>query len=419
MQYADAPPPIPQIAAELNVGAVMECSVRYAGNAILVTAQLIDPETNSHLWSDTYPGDLSDLSTVFAMQADIAMNIANAVGAEFSLEEQENIEAVPTDSPAAYALYLSALRRGGSLNDVRLSIQELDAAIRLDPEFALAYAQRAWQYARGLIYSQEVPVTEYERDAVASAEQALALDPAIGLAHSVIAAIDELNWRWADARRRSELAFRLSPNDVTVLSQYVRFTRSAGEYDESISENERWAQLEPSSFVYNQLAVAHRYARNYDAAVAAARKAIDLAPATTAARVQLAYAETARGNRDEAVRVLQVAEQLFGGNFDQVFRVGQMAMTYSLLGRRGDAERMLALLEELDRESPVGEAIWAQVHIALENYDEALQQLEAAMDSPAAVNYTTLIEIKANPWAIPELDTPRFREVLSGLWSVD
>ncbi len=61
---------------------MMECSVRYAGDSIMVTAQLIDPETNSHLWSDAYPGDLSDLSTVFAMQADIAMNIANALEAE-------------------------------------------------------------------------------------------------------------------------------------------------------------------------------------------------------------------------------------------------------------------------------------------------------------------------------------------------
>ena len=420
LQYADAPPPISQIAEELNVEAVMECTVRYAGDAILVTAQLIDPETNSHLWSDTYPGDLSDLSTIFAMQADIAMNIANAVGAEFSLEEQASIEAVPTESPAAYELYLRARRRAGTLDGLRLSIQDLDAAIRLDPEFALAYAQRAWEYAGGLIYSQEVPVADYARNAVASAEQALVVDPTIGLAHSVIAAIDELNWRWTDARRRSELALELSPNDVYVLRQYVRFTRSAGEYDESIRVNERWAQLEPTyAGLYQQLAVGYRYARNYDASAAAAQKAIELSPATPSFHVHLAYADAARGNNDAAIRELLIAEQLFGGNFGQVFRVGQMAMAYSQVGRREDAERMFALLGELDLENPVGQAIWAQVYIALGNYDEALEQLEAAMDSPAAVNYTTLIEIKANPWAIPELDTPRFREILSGLWSVE
>jgi tetratricopeptide (TPR) repeat protein len=262
-------------------------------------------------------------------------------------------------------------------------------------------------------------VAEYERNAIASAEQALDLDPAIGLAHSVIAAIDELNWRWADARRRAELAFQLSPNDVSVLLLYVRFTRSSGEYDESIRVNERWAQLEPTGGVYQQLAVAHRYARNYDAAAAAARKAIELNPAAASFRVHLSFAEAARGNRGAALQALQIAEQLFGGNFGQVFRVGQMAMAYALVDQREDAERMLALLGELDRESPVGEAIWAQAHLALGNFDQAHQYLEAAMTQPSATNYTTLIEIKANPWSIPELETPRFQEVLSGLWSVE
>ncbi|MEE8094485.1 MAG: hypothetical protein V3T47_09645, partial [Gammaproteobacteria bacterium] len=398
MQYADAPPPIPQIAAELNVGAVMECSVRFAGNAILVTAQLIDPETNSHLWSDTYPGDLSDLSTVFAMQADIAMNIANAVGAEFSLAEQESIESVPTDSPAAYALYLRALRVPAGLGATIRAVRDLDAAIELDPEFASAYALRAWHYAEDLLFSVEVPVAEWERNAIASAEQALALDPAIGLAHGALAAIDDVNWRWAEARRRAELAYRLSPNDSNVLLQYVRFTRSAGEYAESIRANERWAQLDPTSAVlYQQLAVTQRYARDYDAGAAAAQKAIELDPANPSYYLHLAYAEAARGNHDEALRELRIAEQLFGGNFDQVFRVGQMAMIYSQVGRREDAERMLALLEELDGESPVGGAIWALAYIALENFDEALRQLEVAMENPAAVNNTTLSEIKANP----------------------
>ena len=171
--------------------------------------------------------------------------------------------------------------------------------------------------------------------------------------------------------------------------------------------------------LYQQLAVTQRYARDYDAGAAAAQKAIELNPANPSYYLHLAYAEAARGNHDEALRELRIAEQLFGGNFDQVFRVGQMAMIYSQVGRREDAERMLALLEELDGESPVGEAIWALAYIALENFDEALRQLEVAMENPAAVNNTTLSEIKANPWAIQELDTLRFRDVLGGFWSVE
>ena len=247
------------------------------------------------------------------------------------------------------------------------------------------------------------------------------MDPSIGLAHSVIAAIDVLNWRWPEARRRAELAYQLSPNDSNVLFQYLRFTRSAGQYDESIRATERWAQLDPtSSWPYEALAVTNRYARNYDAAASAAQKAVELKnPALPSHYIHLAYAEAARGNRDDAVTGLQIAEQLFGGNFPQIFRIGQIAMVYSQLGRREDTERMLALPEEVDRESPAGEAVWALAYLALGDYDQAYEQLEAAMAQPSSMNYTTLIEIKANPWSIPELDTPRFQEVLSDLWSVE
>ena len=96
-----------------------------------------------------------------------------------------------------------------------------------------------------------------------------------------------------------------------------------------------------------------------------------------------------------------------------------MAMVYSQVGRREDAQRMFTLLETLDGESPVGEAVWALAHIALGESDQAYQLLVAAMESPSSINNTTLVEIKANPWSIPELDTPRFQEVLSGLWSVE
>ncbi len=417
-QYKDTEKSIPEIARELNVETVMEGSVRFDAGRIRITTQLNDGITGAHLWSETYTRDFDD---IFAIESDVAMNVANAVGAEFSLEEQASIEKIPTESPAAYALYLRALiAPSAGLDDFRRAISDLDSAIGLDPDFALAHALRAWYYASPLLFSQQVPVAEYERSAIVGAEQALALDSNIGLAHSTLAAIDDINWRWAEARRRAELAYQLSPNDVAVLLQYVRFTRSAGEYAESIRVNERWAQIDPTfGGLYVQLAVTNRYARQYDAAVAAAREGIELSPANAGLHLHLAYAEAALGNRDAALSEVRIAEQLYGGTFDQVFRVGQMAMVYSQVGRREDAQRMFTLLETLDGESPVGEAVWALAHIALGESDQAYQQLVAAMESPSSINNTTLVEIKANPWSIPELDTPRFQEVLSGLWTVE
>ncbi len=105
LRYADSDLSIPEIARELNVGTVMEGSVRYADDRVRITTQLIDAATDEHLWSETYEREFSD---IFAIESDIAMNVANALQAEFSLEEQQRIEEIPTDSPEAYALYLRA-----------------------------------------------------------------------------------------------------------------------------------------------------------------------------------------------------------------------------------------------------------------------------------------------------------------------
>jgi TolB-like protein len=111
LRYASDRPPIPEIAQALNVGTVIEGSVRYAGNRILVTVQLIDAATDAHIWSESYPGDLSDLSTIFALQADIAMNVANALRAELTPAALASIEELPTDSPEAYEYYLARAGR--------------------------------------------------------------------------------------------------------------------------------------------------------------------------------------------------------------------------------------------------------------------------------------------------------------------
>ena len=111
LQYADGQTPISEIAEALNVETVMEGSVQYADGRILVTAQLIDPVTSAQLWSDNYDREFAD---IFDIQADIAMNIANALEAELLPAERERIARAPTDSPAAYALYLSAVEASRS-----------------------------------------------------------------------------------------------------------------------------------------------------------------------------------------------------------------------------------------------------------------------------------------------------------------
>ena len=106
MQYAQNRPPIPQIGAALGVDTIMECGVRYNGDQIMLTAQLINAANDEHLWSQSYPGDMSDLHSLYEIQASIARNVATALRVEFFDEDLKRIERAPTESREAYEHFL-------------------------------------------------------------------------------------------------------------------------------------------------------------------------------------------------------------------------------------------------------------------------------------------------------------------------
>jgi hypothetical protein len=207
VRYTNTDKSIEEIGEELNVKAVMESSVRYANDRVRVTTQLIDVSTGSNLWSETYERDFKD---IFAIQADIAMSVANALNASFSPEEQRRIEQAPTTSPEAYAFQLQALDLGGRGNRGSQLLALLDQAIARDPNFAAPYGLKAGTYASLLInttFGSAGDRAQNEALARSNAEHALALDPTDAQANGALAIIDLFNWRWADARQTYERAY--------------------------------------------------------------------------------------------------------------------------------------------------------------------------------------------------------------------
>ena len=406
-QYRNTEKSIPEIARELNVETVMEGSVRYAGGQIRITAQLNDGVTGAHLWSETYTRDFED---IFAIESDVAMNVANALEAEFSLEEQESIEAIPTDSSEAYAFYLQAVSLGWGTNIIQAATTYLDSAIRLDSNFALAYARKALHYAGLLAGNVPDQQAEYEQIAQENADQALALDETLGSAHSALAAIHRAHWRWAEAEAEYELALRLNANDVVVLNEYARTKNYRGNYEEAVEASRRAVELAPLDYLSHYfLGISNQYARNYDAAAESFRNVIELNPTDGNAHAWLGYADAARGNRVNAMSELQVAEQIYGESL-QSQRITQLAGGYAQIGRREEVERLFDALQARAESSPVNAALWALMYVALEDYDQALEWLEVAVNDQAP-DLVSLGEIKANPYANPVLDEPRFREL--------
>jgi TolB-like protein len=423
LRYADADMSIPDIANELNVETVMEGSVRYAGDQVRVTAQLIDPSTGAHIWSEEYDRDLAD---IFAIQSDIATRIAAALEAEILPSELESIERPPTNSPDAYAAFLRAMAvvrdgfRVEASPGARSIIQGyLDEALRLDAEFALAHAWKARIYMESRNYD---PVTEenwpdfrseMEQLALAHADMALALDPSEGFAHAVLARLHWSNWRAGPAQMEAEQALRLSPNDPDVIHQYAEIENYVGGRHEEATENMRRAvELDPNYTGRRlQLGESLLYAGRYNEARDALQECLTIDPAYMVCALFLSSSEFGGGNDEAALDALRITEQLMPADAPPPPRAG-MAYGYGLLGQGQDAVRSFEIITELAAGRYVDPVTWARAHLGVGDYDEALRQLTIAAENHELVQDPYPASFVAlNMWSDPALEEPAFVEV--------
>ena len=248
--YAEGGKSIPEIAAELNVETVMEGSVRYSGERVRVTSNLIDPATGASRWSEVYDRELGD---VFMIQEDIATNIAAALGAALSPLRRAGSYGQATTSPEAAALYLKVvdLQRQNSF-DTAIQLRYLDNALAFDPSFANLYALKAGVYALSVVdraggRAVDTAPAALESLALENAAKALELDPKSTRAYLAIGNIHWNFWRWSDAMSALESAYDLSPNDIDVLGTFAGLLSWSGQHERAISLAERAVELDPAS----------------------------------------------------------------------------------------------------------------------------------------------------------------------------
>ena len=336
MQYEEDPPPIPEIAKALKVETVMEGSVRYANGRVLITAQLIDGGTGAHLWSDEFNRDLAD---VFAVQAEVARQIAMAMQVQLLPDEQARIENRPTESAEAYQHYLHAL----SLPDVVIfpeympaTIESLDQAIAADPEFAEAYAELAMvNYA-----------VRKRKIAVEYAQKAIELDPNIGRPYLTLGLFYEQFYdRQEEAHAAYERAAELNPNDPFVLINHGRRQAELStDYAEVIRSSQRAVAIDPKDArLHNGLGFIYLRAGDLSAAAKHMRTGISLNPGIYIGYLDLATVEYLSGNLGAAQKNLDRARQILSSDATQ--RVGYIAYLYGLLGNQDQAAKLLVRLE--------------------------------------------------------------------------
>ena len=418
LTYAGTNMTIPEIANELSVESVLECSVRFAGTSIMVTAQLIDPISNSHIWSESYPGDIGDLSGIFAMQADIAMNIANALQAEFSPAEQQRLAAQPTHSSEAYRLYLQATAMQIYLNYPQIE-ELLDRAIELDPGFVEAHAYMAMLLAT-LSTTRGLNEEEVQKGRRAS-RSALELDP-LNARALVAQYIFESGFFSTSISRVSEFFENLiqtHPNDSYVLEQGTVAFRNVGDYRTALRLGEQLVALDPNSnAAWRQLSQAQLFAGQPEEALVSMQNALARDPEDLSALWNLLNINVVLGRDAEAMN----AYRLFENVNRNALPAGIQAQTALMLSMVGAEAEVATLVEEIREAVPIdssGSLELGMAHLAVgdsdQAWDEMSRAIERANDQENSLGYQISIRLKRNIWNHPVLNESRFVALRSQL----
>jgi serine/threonine protein kinase/Tfp pilus assembly protein PilF len=374
MQYKNTKKSIREIGKELNVGVVLEGSVRHSGDRIRISSQLIDAKEDKHLWAETYDREMKD---VFAIQSDVAKHIAAAMRTELSPTERERIERIYTKSTEAYRLYLKGRFYWNKRTDPDLqkAIDYFNQAIEKDTDYALAYQGLADSYL--LLPQHGLAATENFNKAQQAAVNALKLDSTLAEVHAVLGALKASQSEWGAAENEFKRAIELNPSNPTVHHWYSMFLLSLGRLNESNTEARRAVELDPLSLIINlNLGMNLFYLRQFDQAVDQCQKAIDLDPYFPWSYYVMGSVAEARGKFDEAAMQYQKARTLA---HNDLTLLGEIGRSYARAGKKDEAMKILKELQDhLKQGYSVSFAI-ANVYLGLGNREETFNWLEKSL----------------------------------------
>jgi TolB-like protein/DNA-binding winged helix-turn-helix (wHTH) protein/Flp pilus assembly protein TadD len=401
MAYKHARKPLPQIARELNVDAVVEGTVLRSGDRVRITAQLIEASADKHLWSQSYEGELRD---TLALQSQVARAIAEQIRIKLNPREEATLKAARVVNPQAYESYLKGryFWNKRTASHLRVALAYFNQAIEEDPRYAPAYSGLADTYA--LLADWEYAVMtpkEALPKAKAAAIKALELDKSLGEAHTSLAfCLDVFDWDLDAAGKEFQRAIELNPGYATAHHWYGSHLLLLGRYDDALAELRKAQSLDPLSLIINaDLAEALVIAHSSDQAIQQSRKTIEIDPGFALAHTQLGQAYLQKNMPAEAIAELQKAVQLSSGG---PACISNLARAYATSGKSRDARELLAELKKHSSPGFSDAADIAIVYVALGDTDQAMQWLEKAYEQ--RFNPSVLLR----PGFDPLREDPRF-----------
>jgi TolB-like protein/DNA-binding winged helix-turn-helix (wHTH) protein/Tfp pilus assembly protein PilF len=379
MTYKHARKPLPQIARELNVDAVVEGTVLRSGDQVRITAQLIEASTDKHLWSQSYEGELRD---TLALQNKVASAIADQIRINLNPQEQATLKNAKVVNPEAYESYLKGryFWNKRTADGLKVALAYFNQAVDEDPKYAQAYSGLADTYALlgDWQYAVMTPKEALPKAKVA-AIQALKLDSALGEAHNSLAfVLDGFDWDLDAGGREFRRAIDLNPSYATAHHWFAWHLSLLGRYDEAIAEMRKAESLDPLSLIINaDLAELLVLAHLYDESIQQSRKTIEMDPNFAMAHNQLGQAYLEKRRYGEAVTELQKGVQLSGGS---PTCIANLARAYTASGKKNEAIKLLNDLKKRSNPSDLFGSEIATIYASLGDKDQAMNCLEKAYE---------------------------------------
>jgi TolB-like protein/DNA-binding winged helix-turn-helix (wHTH) protein len=397
MQYKGTTKTLPQIAKELRVDALVEGSALRSGDEVRVSVQLVQASPERHLWSESYERNLRD---VIALQREVSQAIVGEIRAKVQSADGLPLAKARPVNPEAYEAYLRGryhwYRWPEGLNK---SAEYFRKAIEKDPGYAPAYAGLSLCYGSMGFFK---PPKEAFPEARAAALKALELDEMLSEGHAALGYVRlNFDWDWAGAEREFRRALELGPSSTDAHDRYATYLIAVGRFDQGISEAKQALALDPPSRYTNvHLGWIYMMARRYDDAIDRCKKTLELDPNQEFARTTLRWSYTLKGMYPEAFAEYERP----GGPITD----GPMGYLYAVMGKRGEALKMIESMKSLSTKGYVDPYDMALPYAGLGDKDQAMKWLTKAFDERSA----EMPQLKVEPFFDGLRSDPRFHDLV-------
>jgi eukaryotic-like serine/threonine-protein kinase len=405
MHYKGARKPLPEIARELGVDAVVEGSVVRSGDRVRIRAQLIYAATDDHIWAEAYERDLRD---ILSLQSEVARTIAREIRIITTPSEQSRLAGARPIEGIALDHYLRGLYHLNRRTEENLlrAVKYFEKAIEEDPDYAPAYVGLAECYFNlGTVNIGSMPPNEARRLGGAAARKALEIDSELADTHASLGKVLHYNWEWSAAEQEFKRAIELNPSHAFAHHSYAYLLSSLGRAEEALAEIKRAEELDPLSSPSVYRGYVLYMARRFDEAFDHYQKVIEADPDNYFAHWHLGFVYAAKSKYKEAIASFEKAAEL---SERSPASLGGLGMVYALAGRRAEAQKVLNELIELADQRYVPPVAIVHIHTGLGNKDQAFAWLEKAYQERS--NFLAYLKVAA--MVDPLRSDPRFTDLV-------